>query len=207
MERTIEEVRRIRHERLASDEPGIAVQRGTAMVVFFSICFAVPLSVALVCLILGSQQLLNVALMAGLAAVVAVRPLLVIIVDGIRGRSLTRRVRKTVGPELPAGAHAVCFGLHLQSRSAASPWDEAPLKEGAIAVTAGGLELRSSSDASVLPLAEVLGVVLTPGRRFAPDRLDIHLRSGEAIEVSTTQPRALGADMSAAGMRVLQEFG
>ncbi|MFB7929103.1 hypothetical protein ACFC4C_08330 [Streptomyces sp. NPDC056039] len=204
MERTVEEARRIRRERLASDEPGIAVQRGTIMLVFFSMCFAVPLAVAIVCLVLGSRQLLVVALFAGLAAAVAVRPLIVLAADGIRSRSLMNRVRKAV-PGLPAEAHAVSFGLHPDGSSEASPWDEAPAKEGAIAVTADGLELRSASDITVVPLSDVLGVVLAPGRRFAPDRLDIHLRSGGAIELSTTQPRALGADMSAAGIRILHE--
>ncbi|MGW7085916.1 hypothetical protein ACWGH2_20835 [Streptomyces sp. NPDC054871] len=206
MERTIEEARRVRADRLTSDESGISVQPGTNITIFYSVCFAVPLVVAIVCLILGSQQLLPVALIAGLAAVIAVRPLVVIVAGGIGNKALMGRVRKALGDGLPERAHAVRFGLHAQNTPGASPWDTAPVKEGAIAVTGDGLHLLSAVDSAVLPLTDVLGVVLLPGRGFSPDRFDIHLRSGGAIEVSTTGSRALGADMSRAGVRVLQEL-
>ncbi|MEV6756223.1 hypothetical protein [Streptomyces sp. NPDC051214] len=78
MERTIEEARRSRGDRLASDEPGLTVQSGPSIVIFYCVCFAVLLAVALACLFLGSDQWLSVALIAGLAAVVAVRPLIAI---------------------------------------------------------------------------------------------------------------------------------
>lgn len=205
MERTIEEARRIRGDRLASDESGISVQPGTNIVIFYSVCFGVPLLVAITCLVPGSQQLLPVALIASLAAVIAVRPLIVLVAAGIGDKTLKGRVRKALGARLPERAHAVRFGLHSQSTRGPASWDAAPAKEGAIAVTADGLHLISAEDSAVLPLTDVLGAVLMPGRGFAPDRYDVHLRSGEAIEVSTMGSRALGADMSRAGVRVLQE--
>ncbi|MGW6026449.1 hypothetical protein [Streptomyces sp. NPDC055099] len=206
MERTIEEARRIRSDRLASDEPGISVQPSTNIVIFYSVCFAVPAVVAIVCLLLGSQQLLPVALIAALAAVVAVRPVIVIVAAAVSDKSLMSRVRKALGGALPERAHAVRFGLHAHDTPDASLWDAAPEKEGAIAVTPHGLHLLSPVGSTVLPFTDVLGVVLTPGRRLAPDRFDIHLRSGEAIEVSSMRAPALGADMSRSGVRVLREL-
>ncbi|MFF8655442.1 hypothetical protein [Streptomyces huasconensis] len=206
MERPIEEARRIRRGRLASEEPGIDIRPGPGMVIFYSVCFTVPLTVAVGCLALGSEQLLSVALIMAVAAVVAVRPLLVIVADGIRGRLLTRRVRRTLGAGLPERVHAVRFGLHDQNQLSLVPWDTAPVTEGAISVEADGLHLYSAEGSQVVSLTDVWGAVLVPGRRFTPERFDIYLRSGEAFEVSTMGAGALGAEMSAAGIRVLREL-
>jgi hypothetical protein len=206
VERPIEETRRIRRDRLASEETGIVIQSGPGMVIFYSVCFTVPLAVAVGCLALGSQQLLPVALIAALAAVVAVRPLMVIAVDAFRGRLLTARVRKALGAGLPERVHAVRFGLHDRNQPSLAPWGTSPVKEGALSVEADALHLYTAEGSRTLPLVDVLGAVLVPGRRFAPDRFDIHLCSGEAFEVSTMRARALGAEMSAAGIRVLREL-
>ncbi|MEV6756222.1 hypothetical protein [Streptomyces sp. NPDC051214] len=116
------------------------------------------------------------------------------------------RVRKALGAGLPTRAHAVRFGLHAHSAPDASPWDAAPVKEGAVIVTADGLQLLSPVDSTDLPLADVLGVVVMSGRRFTPDRFDVHLRSGEAIEMNTLGAGALSADMLQAGVKVLREL-
>ncbi|MER5258966.1 hypothetical protein [Streptomyces sp. NPDC002855] len=72
-------VRRDRRNRLESDEPGIVAQPPRNIRIFFAVCFLMPLMVVCVCQLLDPRGLLGVTLIAGIATLVAVRPVLALL--------------------------------------------------------------------------------------------------------------------------------
>ncbi|RWZ76740.1 hypothetical protein EQK42_06705, partial [Streptomyces albidoflavus] len=85
------------------------------------------------------------------------------------------------------------------------PWDTTPPRDAVVSVQDGTLQLRSENGDSLdIPFADILGVLLLPAGRGRA-AADLHLRSGEAIELRTTRIRPLGVTLSEAGVRVLFE--
>lgn len=175
--------------------------------VLYGVFAGLPLLVAVYCLTVQPADLFAVGLTFLIVAFGTGVPLVRLLVERRRSRSLVHDVRSSeTGADLAPDAHPVRIGLNESGGPhEPSPWDITPPRDGVLAVTPDHLQLRGEDGASVdLPLTDILGVVLVPGGRGRAGA-DIHLRTGEAIEVRTTRLRALAVCLSHAGVRVLQE--
>ncbi|MEV6313652.1 hypothetical protein [Streptomyces sp. NPDC051776] len=206
MTQSAKEERQRRRDRLKSAEPGITVRPGTNVFLFYAICSGSAVAVALAYFILQPNGMPEVGVAAAIASVVAPLPLQFMLVNRWRARSLLRRVGKAVGRDLAGQGHPVRYGLNA-GQSTFSPWDDGPQRTGVLIVTSEGIRLFGTDSTTLdLPLNGVLGAVLLPGRSpVSSSVIDVHLCSGEAIEIGTTQLKELGIALSGAGVRLLQD--
>jgi hypothetical protein len=207
MMQTTDEARRDRRTRLESDEPGITVQPGANILWFYALCTAVPFVAAVLCFTVAPDGLLVVGVIASIATVVAAAPLVMMLLHLQRSRTHLARISRTAETVSITDLHAVHFGFNRQGETELSHWDGGPIREGALGVTQAAVFLFGPDGSSVsLPFADLLGAVLDsrPGR--APS-VDLHLRSGGAVEVRALpyRSRALAVALSRAGVRLVED--
>ncbi|MEU7484837.1 hypothetical protein [Streptomyces sp. NPDC042319] len=129
-----------------------------------------------------------------------------------RQRRAMRAGARAAAPALPAGAapYAVGFG---PSEDAAhdtdtepTTWDRNPVRFGAAALTASALHLRGPNGTALdIALTDVLGAVHTVPAPWLDDgSLDVHLHTGEAIELRAPRHKDLATDLNSAGVRVIR---
>ncbi|KLJ00197.1 hypothetical protein ABZ114_10365 [Streptomyces albidoflavus] len=195
-----------RRARLASGEAGLLVEPAADAKVLYSLFTGVPLAVAVYGLTVQRDTLGAVGLVFLLIGFGCGIPLVLLLAEQRRAASLVADVRAARhGADLGPECHAVRVGLNEPGPGPGSPWDTAPPRDAVLAVRDGHLQLRAENGASAdIPLLDVLGVVLLPAGRGRA-AADLHLRSGEAIELRTTRVRPLGVTLSEAGIRVLYE--
>lgn len=200
------EERARRRTRLASREPGLLVEPAADARVLYSLFTALPLAVAVYGLTLRRDALGAVGLVFLLIAFVCGIPLALLVAERRRSAALVHDLRAARhGADLGPDCHPVRLGLNEPGPDPGSPWDTTPPRDAVLAVRDGHLQLRSEYGASAdIPLPEILGVVLLPAGRGRA-AADLHLHSGEAIELRTTRIRPLGVTLSEAGIRVLYE--
>ncbi|MFD5181819.1 hypothetical protein ACFWMQ_04110 [Streptomyces sp. NPDC058372] len=200
------EERARRRARLASGEPGLLVEPAADAKVLYSVFTAVPLAVAVYGLTVQRDALGAVGLVFLLIAFACGIPLVLLVAERRRAAALVTDIRAARhGADLGPECHPVRVGLNEPGAAPGSPWDTTPPRDAVLAVREGHLQLRAENGASAdIPLPEILGVVLLPAGRGRA-AADLHLRSGEAIELRTTRIRPLGVALSEAGIRVLYE--
>lgn len=204
---TTDEARRARRARLESDEPGITVHPGANILWFYALCTVVPLVAAVLCFTVAPEGMLVVGVIASIATVVAGAPLAMMLLHLQRSRAQLARIRRTAETASITDLHAVQFGFNHRGETELSHWDGGPTREGALGVTQGAVSLFGPDGSSVsLPFTDLLGAVLDsrPGR--APS-VDLHLRSGGAVEVRALPygSRALAVALSQAGVRLVED--
>ncbi|MEV0600033.1 hypothetical protein AB0I82_12155 [Streptomyces sp. NPDC050315] len=133
-----------------------------------------------------------------------------VLVARLRERRALKAAARTAAAALPAGSafYAVDFGLNedVAHDTEAAVWDRGPARAGAAALTDSAVHLREPAGAALdIALTDVLGAVhSTPAPWLADGSLDLHLHSGEAIELRTPQHKHLATDLASAGVRVLR---
>ncbi|MER7398331.1 hypothetical protein ABT381_22805 [Streptomyces sp. NPDC000151] len=151
---------------------------------------------------------LGVAAAGALGIVILLLPF--VLVARLRERRARRAAARTAEAALPAGTapYAVSFGLNedVAHDTEAATWDRGPARAGAAALTASAIHLRGpAGEALDIALADVLGAVHSaPAPWLGDGSLDLHLHSGEAIELCTPQHRQLATGLASAGVRVLR---
>ncbi|WP_052868667.1 hypothetical protein [Streptomyces niger] len=105
-------------------------------------------------------------------------------------------------------SYPVAFGLTEDAAHGTEPaaWDCGPGRSGAAGLTASALHLRGPADAALdIALTDILGAVHSaPAPWLGEGSLDLHLHSGEAIELCTPRHKHLAAALASAGVRVLR---
>jgi hypothetical protein len=104
--------------------------------------------------------------------------------------------------------HPIRYGLNEvtdQISAAGSVWDHGPVRMGALALEGDMLRLRGTDGASFdLPLTQLLGAAFIANTvAWLDPTVDLLLHSGEAIEVRTSDARALADALSSAGVRTV----
>ncbi|MEO3846374.1 hypothetical protein ABGB09_01790 [Streptomyces sp. B8F3] len=152
----------------------------------------------------------NVAVAAGIGAgVVALLLPCALVVRRRADRALADAAVPACAALAGAGrALPVRYGLNTASPDAAyatdtAAWDRGPQRPGAVAVTRDALLLRGADGAALdVPLATLLGAVDQPGTWPVQGCVDVHLRSGGAVQLRTPHRRELIAALRTAGVRV-----
>ncbi|WP_436737372.1 hypothetical protein [Streptomyces sp. BBFR102] len=195
-----------RRARLASGESGLLVEPAADARVLYWLFTAVPLAVAVYGLTVQRDALGAVGLVFLLIGFVCGIPLVLLLAERRRAASLVSDIRAARhGADLGPECHAVRVGLNEPGPAPGSPWDTVPPRDAVLALRDGHLQLRSENGASAdIPFPDILGVVLLPAGRGRA-AADLHLHSGDAIELRTSRIRPLGVSLSEAGIRVLYE--
>jgi hypothetical protein len=209
--------RRLMREVLARAEPEAEAPRRSRVLLL--VAMAAPVAVAFgVAVVVSPRTVANVAVAAGIGA--GVLALLLPCALLVRRRA-DRRIAAAAAPACAALAAAtgpggtgpggtarvlpVLYGLNADSSYATEPaaWDRGPQRPGAVAVTADALLLRGADGAALdVPLAALLGAVDQPGTWPVQGCVDLHLHSGEAVQLRTPYRKQLVAALAAAGVRV-----
>ncbi|MGI5466162.1 hypothetical protein [Streptomyces sp. CA-132043] len=185
----------------------------------------VPSSLALIVIIaptvlaFGAVSIFYPRILANLGAVIALAAAALILLSPFflvprwRERRALKKGARTAAPALPAGAtfYQVGFGLaedgvHDTADTGPAAWDRGPARFGAAGLTTSALHLRGPADAALdIALSDVLGAVHSvPAPWLGDGSLDLHLHSGEAIELCTPQHKLVAADLTSAGVRVIR---
>lgn len=192
-----------RRARLASAERGVLVEPAADALTLYAVFTGVPLAVAAYCLTVQRAELGGVGLAFLLVGFATGVPLALLIGERRRAATLITEIRAAhpLGPD----CHPVRTGLNEPGRTPGHPWDTTPPRDAVLAVHDDTLQLRAENGESLdIPFTDILGVLLLPAGRGRA-AADLHLHSGEAIELRTTRIRALGVTLSEAGVRVLFE--
>ncbi|MHA4813666.1 hypothetical protein ACXZ65_04820 [Streptomyces aculeolatus] len=149
----------------------------------------------------------DVAVAAGIGAgVLALLLPCALLVRRRADRRLAAAAAPACAPLAGAGrALPVVHGLNTAAAYAKGPaaWDGGPQRAGAVAVTPAALLLRGADGTALdVPLASLLGAVDQPGTWPVQGSVDIHWRSGEAVQLRTPHRKELIAALRAAGVRV-----
>ncbi|TWV24411.1 hypothetical protein [Streptomyces albidoflavus] len=196
------EERARRRARLASGERGVLVEPAADALTLYAVFTGVPFAVAAYCLTVQRAELGAVGLTFLLIGFAAGVPLALRVGERRRAAALITEIRAAhpLGPD----CHPVRTGLNEPGRTPGHLWDTTPPRDAVVSVQDDTLQLRSENGESLdIPFADILGVLLPAGRGRAA--ADLHLHSGEAIELRTTRIRPLGVTLSEAGVRVLFE--
>ncbi|MFC6064265.1 hypothetical protein [Streptomyces ochraceiscleroticus] len=132
------------------------------------------------------------------------------LVRRLRERRALHAAFPTAAAALPTGStpYAVHFGLNEDDAHDTEPatWDRGPARAGSAALTTSALHLRGpAGEALDITLTDILGAVHSPQWPWLADgSLDLHLHTGEAIELRTPQHRHLATELASAGVRVLR---
>ncbi|MFB6599600.1 hypothetical protein [Streptomyces diastaticus] len=197
------EERARRRARLASGERGVLVEPAADALTLYAVFTGVPFAVAAYCLTVQRAELGAVGLTFLLVGFAAGVPLALLIGERRRAATLVTEIRAThpLGPD----CHPVRTGLNEPGRAPVHPWDITPPRDAVVSVQDGTLQLRAENgNALDIPFTDILGVLLLPAGRGRA-AADLHLHSGEAIELRTTRIRPLGVTLSESGVRVLFE--
>ncbi|MFE1612091.1 MULTISPECIES: hypothetical protein [Streptomyces] len=197
------EERARRRARLASGERSVLVEPAADALTLYAVFTGVPFAVAAYCLTVQRAELGAVGLTFLLIGFAAGVPLALRVGERRRAAALITEIRAAhpLGPD----CHPVRTGLNEPGRSPGHLWDTTPPRDAVVSVQDDTLQLRAESGESLdIPFTDILGVLLLPAGRGRA-AADLHLHSGEAIELRTTRIRPLGVTLSEAGVRVLFE--
>ncbi|AZM46820.1 hypothetical protein DMB38_14300 [Streptomyces sp. WAC 06738] len=186
--------------------PGEAAPRGRRALAL--VAMAAPVVAAFgAAAVLAPGAVANVAVAAGIGAgVVALLLPCALLVRRRADRALAAAAAPACAALAGAGrALPVRYGLNTASPYATEPaaWDRGPQRAGAVEVTPSALLLRGADGAALdVPLTALLGAVDQPGTWPVQGCVDVHLRSGEAVQLRTPHRRELITQLRAAGIRV-----
>ncbi|MFE0132021.1 hypothetical protein ACFWY6_10655 [Streptomyces sp. NPDC059037] len=124
-----------------------------------------------------------------------------------RESALLAETANTLRPSFTAGTavNPVRYGLNtLPERSDAAPstWDAGPPRTGILAIQPGALHLRGTDGSALaIPFADLAGVVfLPPTAAWLHPSIDLLLRSGEGIELSSPFARDIAVALADSGV-------